>query len=52
MEADDRFELPQTRIMSPVLYQTELLGEKITGGMYWIRTNDFLLVREILYQLS
>ena len=39
-------------IPNQVLCQTELLGEKITGGMYWIRTNDFLLVREILYQLS
>ena len=39
-------------IPNQVLCQTELLGEKITGGMYWIRTNDLLLVREILYQLS
>ena len=39
-------------IPNQVLCQTELLGEKIAGGMYWIRTNDFLLVREILYQLS
>ncbi len=24
----------------------------INGGRYWTRTNDFLLVREVLYQLS
>ena len=40
MEADDRFELPQTGIMSPVLYQTELIRNKIYLGVtYEIRTH-------------
>ena len=48
----ERIRIFDILISNQVLCQTELLGEKITGGMYWIRTNDFLLVREILYQLS